>query len=42
MLHPSNSDQFTKREAAQENIYVKEKELEKYDLHFIFHFYFIS
>jgi ATPase inhibitor, mitochondrial len=26
------SDQFTRREAAQENIYVKEKELEKCDI----------
>lgn len=27
---PYHSDSFTKREAAQENLYVKEKEMEKY------------
>jgi hypothetical protein len=28
-----NSDSFTKREAAQEALYIREKELEKYVLH---------
>lgn len=28
--HNSNSDAFTRREAAQENVYIHEKEVEKY------------
>ena len=39
-LTHASSDQFTKREAAQENLYIHEKEREKYV--FIFSSFFLS